>query len=80
MERLLYLLWRVPIKRTILGGNFVIVNEHLQDEFEEFRGKIQCAIGTTHIVVKGIELLKLWFKTINAYLKSVGVLGSTFFS
>ena len=47
-----------PLKE-LLGGNSVIINEHLQDEFEEFRGKIQCAIGTTHILVKGIELLKL---------------------
>ena len=67
-----------PLKE-LLGGNFVIVNEHLQEEFEEFRGKIQCTIGTTHILVKGIELLKLWLKSINAYLKSVAVLGSTYF-
>ena len=66
-----------PLKE-LLGGNFVIVNEHLQEEFEKFRGKIQCAIGTTHILVKGIELLKLK-KSINAYLKSVAVLGSTYF-
>ena len=48
-------------------------------EFEKFRGKIQCAIGTIHILVKGIELLKLWLKSINAYLKFVAVLGSTYF-
>ena len=50
----------------------------MQEEFEKFRGKIQCAIGTTHILGKGIELLKLK-KSINAYLKSVAVLGSTYF-
>ena len=66
-----------PLKE-LLGGNCVIVNEHLQKEFEKFRGKIQCAIGTAHILVEGIELLKLK-KSINAYLKSVAVLGSTYF-
>ena len=69
---------KCPLKE-LLGGNLIIVNEHFQDEFEEFRGKIQCAIGTTHILVKGIELPKLWLKSINAYLKSVAVLGSTYF-
>ena len=64
---------KCPLKQ-LLGGNFVIVTEHLQDGLEEFRGKIQCAIGTTHTLVKGVELLKIY-----AYLKSVAVLGSTYF-
>ena len=66
-----------PLKE-LLGGNFVLVNEALQDEFEEFRRKIQCMIGTTHTLVKGVELLKLWLKSINANFKYVAVLGSTY--
>ena len=63
-----------PLKE-LLGGNFVIINERFQDEFEEFSGKIQCTTGTTQTLVKGVELMKLWLKSINACLKSVAVLG-----
>ena len=65
--------------KEVLGGNFVIINEDLQVEFEEFIAKIQCMIGTTHTLVKGVELLKLWLKFINANLKSVAVLGNIYF-
>ena len=41
----------------MLGGNFVIVIEDLQGEFEEFIA----------------ELLKLWLKSINANLKCIAV-------
>ena len=37
-----------PLK-VLLGGNFVIVNEHLQDEFEEFRGNPMRDWNNTHI-------------------------------
>ena len=70
-----------PLKE-LLGGNFVIINERFQNEFEEFSGKIQCTTGTTQTtqtLVKGVELIKLWLKSINDCLKSVAVLGSTYF-
>ena len=60
-----------PLKE-LLGVNFVIVNERLQDEFEEFKGKIiQCTIGTTHTLVKGADLL---LKTISIYYQTRTVL------
>ena len=34
---------------------------------------------TTHTLVKGVALLKLWLKSINANLKSVAVLGDIYF-
>ena len=47
--------------KEMFGGNFVIINE-------EFIAKIQCMIGTTHTLIKGVEVLKLWLKS---NLKSV---------
>ena len=45
--------------QEVLGRNFVVVNENLQAEFAEFKGKVLLYMGTTHFLVKGIELLKV---------------------
>ena len=65
--------------QEVLGGNFVVVNENVHGEFAEFRGKVQSCIGTTHCLVKGIELLKVWSRSTKAQLKPVPVLGNIYF-
>ena len=65
--------------QEVLGRNFVVVNENLQAEFAEFKGKVLLYIGTTHCLVKGIELLKLWSRSTKTQLKPVHVLGNIYF-
>ena len=52
--------------QEVLGGNFVVVNENLHAEFAEFKGKVLSYIGTTHCLVKRIELLKVWSRSTKA--------------
>ena len=65
--------------QEVLGGNFVVVNENLHAEFAEFKGKVLSYIATTHCLVKGIELLKVWSRSTKAQLKPVNVLGDIYF-
>ena len=66
--------------QEVLGGNFVVVNENLHAaEFAEFKGKVLSYIGTTHCLVKGIEVLKVWSRSTKAQLKPVHVLGNIYF-
>eukprot|EP00731_Ephydatia_muelleri_P007410 Em0003g1658a len=65
--------------QDVLDGNFVAVNENLHAEFAEFKGKVLSYIGTTHCLVKGIELLKVWSRSTKAQLKPVHVLGNIYF-
>ena len=65
--------------QEVLGRNFVVVNENLHAEFAEFKGKVLSYIGTTHCLVKGIELLKVWSRSTKAQLKPVHVLGNIYF-
>ena len=65
--------------QEVLGGNFVVVNENLHDEFAEFKGKVQSYIGTACCLVKGIQLLKVWCRSTKTKLKPVHVLGNTYF-
>ena len=62
--------------QEVLGGNFVVVNENLH---AEFKGKVLSYIGTTHCLVKGIEVLKVWSRSTKAQLKPVHVLGNIYF-
>ena len=65
--------------QEVLGGNFVVVNENLHAEFAEFKGKVLSYIATTHCLVKGIELLKVWSRSTKAQLKPVHVLGNIYY-
>ena len=65
--------------QEVLGGNFVVVNENLHDEFAEFKGKVQSYIGTACCLVKEIGLLKVWCRSTEIKLKPVHVLGKTYF-
>ena len=65
--------------QEVLGGNFVVVNENLYAEFAEFKGKVLSYIGTTHCLVKRIELLKVWSRSTEVQLKPVHVLGNIYF-
>ena len=49
---------KAPLKVTF-GGNFVIVNEDLQDKFDKFIKKVYFYISSAHKLVKAVELLQL---------------------
>ena len=65
--------------QEVLGENLVVVNENLHAEFAEFKGKVLSYIGTTHCLVKRIELLKVWSRSTKAQLKPIHVLGNMYF-
>ena len=65
--------------QEVLGGNFVVVNDNLHAKFVEFKGKVLSYIGTTHCLVKGIELLIVWSRSTKVQLKPVHLLGNIYF-
>ena len=59
--------------QEVVGGNFVVINEDLYDEFDEFNKKLQSYIGTECSLVKGVELISVWCRSTNTKLKPVHV-------
>ena len=54
--------------QEILGGNFVVVNEDL---LNSGLGKVQSHIGIAHCLIKGIQLLNVWYRSTKTVLKPV---------
>ena len=43
--------------RVVSGGDFVIVNEELHEEFDEFRSKVYAYVDKEYSIVEAVELL-----------------------
>ena len=68
-----------PIIREVCGGDFVIINDDLQDEFNKFKRKLSSYLfssldGKCSSVVAGIELLMFWCTSSNISTKPLQVL------
>eukprot|EP00731_Ephydatia_muelleri_P013136 Em0007g446a len=46
--------------RDVSGGDFVIVNEELHREFDEFRSKVYAYVDKEYSIVEAVELLQVW--------------------
>eukprot|EP00731_Ephydatia_muelleri_P011915 Em0006g809a len=46
--------------RDVSGGDFVIVNEELHGEFDEFRSKVYAYVDKEYSIVEAVELLQVW--------------------
>ena len=72
-----------PIIREVCGGDFVIINDDLYDEFNKFKCKLSylfSSLDGTCNVVEVIELLMLWGTSSNISTKPLEVLEKTSFS
>ncbi|KAL5503329.1 hypothetical protein EMCRGX_G010258 [Ephydatia muelleri] len=49
---------RTPL-RDVSGGDFVIVNEELHGEFDEFRSKVYAYVDKEYSIVEAVELLQI---------------------
>jgi len=69
--------------REVSGGDFVIINEDLHDEFNKFKSKLSSylflTLDGTCSVVEGIELLMFWRTSSNISTKPLQLLEKTYF-
>ncbi|KAL5509176.1 hypothetical protein EMCRGX_G004493 [Ephydatia muelleri] len=52
--------------RDVSGGDFVIVNEELHREFDEFRSKVYAYVDKEYSIVEAVELLQVWCRATNS--------------
>ena len=69
--------------REVCGGDFVIINEDLHDEFNKFKSKFSTSLflslDGTCSVVEGIELLMFWCMSSDISTTPLQVLEKTYF-
>ena len=61
--------------RNVSGGDFVIVNEELHREFDEFRSKVYAYVDKEYSIVEAVELLQVWCRASKVILYRVQLLG-----
>ena len=52
--------------RDVSGGDFVIVNEELHGEFDEFRSKVYAYVDKEYSIVEAVELLQVCNVTVSS--------------
>ena len=75
--------------QEILGGDFVVVNKDLHEEFEKFKHKMQFTwieflSGYSYVdrgftILEAVELLQIWCRASKLCLKEVQLLGGKCF-
>ena len=65
--------------REVFSGSFIIVNDHLHDEFKQFSKNVSSYTNASYNMVKSNELIKIWLISCSTTLKSVNVLGNKYF-
>ena len=65
--------------QEILGGDFVVVNEDLHEEFEKFKHKLYSYVNRGFTVVEAVEPLQIWCRASKLCLKEVQLLGKNYF-
>ena len=65
--------------RDVSGGDFVIVNEELHGEFDEFRSKVYAYVDKEYSIVEAVELLQVWCRASKVILCRVQLLGRRYF-
>ena len=65
--------------QEILGGDFVVVNEDLHEEFEKFKHKLYSYVDRGFTIVEAVELLQIWCRASKLCLKEVQLLGKNYF-
>lgn len=68
-----------PPLRDVSGGDFVIVNEELHGEFDEFRSKVYAYVDKEYSIVEAVELLQVWCRASKVILRRVQLLGRRYF-
>ena len=68
----------VPL-REVYGGDFVIVTEDLNDEFDVFKRKVFSYPDDALRMVRSIDLLNIWIRESNVSVKSLQVLENTYY-
>eukprot|EP00731_Ephydatia_muelleri_P004288 Em0002g464a len=58
--------------RDVSGGDFVIVNEELHGEFDEFRSKVYAYVDKEYSIVEAVELLQVWCRAREVSLVRTG--------
>ena len=65
--------------QEIMGGDFVVVNEDLFKEFDEFKHKLYSCVERGFTVVEAVELLQIWRRASNLCLRETQLLGKKYF-
>ena len=65
--------------REVYGGDFVIVTEDLNDEFNVFKRKVFSYLDDALRMVRSIDLLNIWIRESNVSVKSLQVLENTYY-
>ena len=63
--------------REMYGGDFVIVNEDLNDEFDLFKRKVISYLDDALRMMRSIDLLNFWIRESNVLVQSLQVLENT---
>ena len=63
----------------VFGGDFVVVNDDLYDEFETFKKKVYSYVESAFRIVKGVELIHVWCTSCGVTLKPLHLLGSVYY-
>ena len=61
------------------GGSFVVIDEDLYEELDAFKKKLYSYVDKSFSIVKAQELLHVWCTSCRITLKSLHLLGSTYF-
>ncbi|KAL5481694.1 hypothetical protein EMCRGX_G021920 [Ephydatia muelleri] len=56
--------------RDVSGGDFVIVNEELHGEFDEFRSKVYAYVDKEYSIVEAVELLQVWCRAMRFHKRT----------
>ena len=67
-----------PLKE-MYGGDFVIVNEGLNDEFDRFKRKVISYLDDALRMVQSIDLLNFWIRESNVSVQSLQVFENTYY-
>ena len=65
--------------QEVFGGDFVVVNDDLYDEFETFKKKVYSYVESAFRIVKGVELIYVWCTSCGVILKPLHYLGSVYY-
>ena len=61
------------------GGYFIVINEDLHEELEGFKNKVYMYVDSTFYIVEAMELLHIWCLSDMFTLKTMHLLGRTYF-
>ena len=65
--------------REMYGGDFDIVNETLNDEFDLFKRKVIAYLDDAFRMVRSIDLLNYWIRESNVSVQSLQVHENTYY-